>query len=79
MDEFENRIKILQELNYLDSNKIPLIKARVGRELGSADIFLAEVLMENILDNLEPEMVAALLSVYQYKSLYLSLELRLPD
>ena len=37
--------------------------ARIARELGSADIFLGEVIMENILDDLSPEEVAALLSV----------------
>jgi len=39
------------------------MKARVGRELGSSDIFLCEVIMENILIDLSPEEVAALLSV----------------
>ena len=40
-----------------------MIKARVARELSDNEIYLCEVLMENVLDDLEPNEIAALLSV----------------
>jgi len=55
--------KILQKLNYIDKDKFPLIKARIARELSDNEIFLCEVLMENVLDDLEPNELAAVLSV----------------
>ncbi len=53
----------MQKLNYIDSEKVPLIKARIARELSENEIFLCEVLMENVLDDLEPNELAAVLSV----------------
>jgi len=40
------------------------VKARVGRELGSSDVFLCEVIMDNLLDTLTPEEIPALLSAF---------------
>ena len=40
-----------------------LFKARVARELTTGDLYLSEVVMENILADLAPEELAALLSV----------------
>ena len=50
-------------MNYIDKDKVPLIKARIARELSDNEIFLCEVLMENVLDDLEPNEIAAILSV----------------
>ena len=49
---------------------MPLIKARVARELSDNEIYLCEVLMENVLDPLEPIEIAAVHSgfICQYKS-----------
>jgi len=55
--------KILEKLEYIDKDKVPLIKARIARELSDNEIYLCEVLMENVLDNLESNEIAALLSV----------------
>lgn len=41
---------------------MPLLKARVARELSDNEIYLCEVLMDNVLDNLEPNEIAAVLS-----------------
>ena len=41
-----------------------MIKARIARELSDNEIFLCEVLMENVLDDLEPIELAAVLSVF---------------
>lgn len=56
-------MQILEKLEYIDKDKVPLIKARIARELSDNEIYLCEVLMENVLDNLESNEIAALLSV----------------
>jgi len=40
-------------------------KAQIMRELGDCDITLCEVLLNNIFRDLEPEEIAALVSVYE--------------
>lgn len=67
-EDYEGRFAILKLLNYIDQNNIPLIKARVAKEIGG-DIYLCELLMENVLGELEPEEIVALLSgfVNQFK------------
>jgi len=67
-EDYEGRFAILKLLNYIDQNNVPLIKARVAKEIGG-DIYLCEVLMENVLGELEPEEISAILSgfVNQFK------------
>ena len=67
-EDYEGRFAILKLLNYIDQNNIPLIKARVAKEIGG-DIYLCEALMENVMGELEPEDLAAILSgfVNQFK------------
>lgn len=67
-DSFEGRLRVLKELNYIDENNLPLLKARVARELG--DIYICELLINNIMNNLEPAEIAGLLAgfVNQFKS-----------
>jgi superfamily II RNA helicase len=51
-----------------------LLKARVARELSDNEIYLCEVLMDNVLDNLEPNEIAAVLSVcYLLKYIFINI------
>ena len=50
-------------LGYIDENEVPLIKARVAREMASSDIFITEILCENLLNDLDAACLASLLSV----------------
>ena len=50
------------QINFL-IKKTHFYQARVARELSDADIYLCEVIMENVLRDLEPAEIAALLSV----------------
>jgi hypothetical protein len=56
-------VKELFKLVSIFNLKINSLKARVARELSDADIYLCEVIMENVLRDLEPAEIAALLSV----------------
>ena len=51
-----------------------MLKARVARELSDNEIYLCEVLMDNVLDNLEPNEIAAVLSVcYLLKYIFINI------
>lgn len=59
----------MRKLNYLDEYNQSLIKARIAKELGENELYLCEIIVENILQNLSYSEIAALLSgfVNQYK------------
>lgn len=69
-DNFEGRVEVLRKFKYIDESNQPLIKASIARELGDQQIYLCELIVENIIGDLKPEEIAALLSgfVCQYKS-----------
>ncbi|KRX03094.1 P-loop containing nucleoside triphosphate hydrolase [Pseudocohnilembus persalinus] len=68
-DNFDGRVQVLKHLKYIDDSNQPLIKASIGRELGDKSIYMCELIVENIIGDLKPEEIAALLSgfVCQYK------------
>jgi superfamily II RNA helicase len=57
---------ILKTLEYVNEQNIPMLKTRIARELGGGaeNIFLVELIVENILDPLEPAEIVALVSVF---------------
>ena len=66
--EFKNRMSVLKQLGYFDiaNDNLPLVKARIAREIGMLDnvLYITEVFIENVLQDLEPEEIAALLSLF---------------
>ena len=39
-DDFLNKMAVLTEFNFLDEEKMPLLKARIAKELGEGEIFI---------------------------------------
>lgn len=72
MPEYENRIKVLQELRYVDQQRRIELKGKVACEIGMNELMITELVLENILKNLKPAEVAALLSslVFQHKIIH---------
>lgn len=72
MPEYENRIKVLQELRYVDQQRRIELKGKVACEIGMNELMITELVLENILKNLKPAEVAALLSslVFQQKVIH---------
>lgn len=66
VDSVERMMKVLQHLEIIDSQNIPLIKSRVAREIGGGDenIYLTQILMEGVLNLLEPSEIVACISIY---------------
>nr|WCZ58664.1 exosome RNA helicase MTR4/SKI2W [Seculamonas ecuadoriensis] len=63
MPEFENRVRVLQRLNYLDADRIVQLKGRVACEINSCDeLIVTELIFENALTTLSPPEIAAILS-----------------
>jgi len=68
MPEFESRIQLLKEMNYIDDDRTVQLKGRVARELNTCDELLAtELIFENSLDDLCPEEIVALLSAFVFQ------------
>ncbi|XP_058790896.1 superkiller complex protein 2 isoform X2 [Phymastichus coffea] len=68
--EYEARVKVLRELKYIDSEDRVTLKGRVALEMGTYEILLTELVLDNILTNYHPEEIAAILSslVFQHRS-----------
>jgi superfamily II RNA helicase len=60
---------VLKQLKYIDDLNQPLIKARVAKEIGENELFLCEIIVENVLQDLNYVEIASLLSgfVNQFK------------
>lgn len=65
-EDCQQMIEVLREFKYINDNNIPQLKTRVARELGggSENIFIAEMIMENVMDGLPPEQIVPLVSVF---------------
>ncbi|XP_014209081.1 helicase SKI2W [Copidosoma floridanum] len=60
--EYESRVKVLRELKYIDHEDRVTLKGRVALEMGTYEIFLTELVLDNVLTNWQPEEIAAALS-----------------
>ncbi|KAI9570217.1 ATP-dependent RNA helicase [Boletus coccyginus] len=66
--EYEQRIQVLKELNFIDENQTVQLKGRVACEINSVnELVLTELILENTLANYEPEEVVALLSCFVFQ------------
>jgi len=70
LPDYNCRIAVLRQLQYIDNNKVVQLKGRVGCEMGSNELILTELVFENKLTDRPPEEIAALLScmVFQQKN-----------
>ncbi|XP_010898478.1 helicase SKI2W [Esox lucius] len=70
LPEYNQRIKVLEELKYVDKSRAVQLKGRVACQISSHELLLTELLFENALSPLAPEESAALLSclVFQQKT-----------
>ncbi|KAI6047978.1 ATP-dependent RNA helicase [Pisolithus marmoratus] len=66
--DYEQRIAVLKELNFIDENSTVQLKGRVACEINSAnELILTELILENTLGNYGPEEVVALLSCFVFQ------------
>lgn len=66
--DYENRIELLQRLNYVDMQNRVQLKGRVACEMGMNELLITELVLRNILTKLQPAEVAALLSALVFSN-----------
>eukprot|EP01083_Nonionella_stella_P272974 925973_1 len=71
ISDFEQHVKVLQELKYVSDDRTVLLKGRVACEINTCEsLIVTELIFDNVLDDLSPEDTLALLSclIFQQKS-----------
>jgi len=68
--EYHSRLEVLKELNYVDTEGTLQMKGKVACEMGNHELIITELVFHNVLTELEPAEIAALLSclVFQDKT-----------
>ena len=70
--EYHSRLDVLKELNYVDNQATLQMKGKVACEMGSHELMITELVFHNVLTELQPAEIAAVLSclVFQQKTSY---------
>jgi antiviral helicase SKI2 len=68
--DYCNKLKVLRKLKYIDDSHQVSMKGRVACEMGQNELLITELVMRNLLTDLQPVEIAALLSglVFQAKT-----------
>ncbi|XP_019620739.1 PREDICTED: helicase SKI2W-like [Branchiostoma belcheri] len=62
LPEYEQRVQVLKRLRYLDAAGTVQLKGRVACEISNHELLITELVFENVLTDLQPQEIAALLS-----------------
>ncbi|ESO92823.1 hypothetical protein LOTGIDRAFT_232926 [Lottia gigantea] len=62
LPEYQQRIEVLRALNYIDEHNTVQLKGRVACEISTHELIINELVFENILTDLHPADIAAILS-----------------
>ncbi|KAL7621649.1 Antiviral helicase ski2 [Parahypoxylon ruwenzoriense] len=68
LPDYEQRIQVLQDLSFIDTESRIQLKGKVACEIHSADeLVLTELILDNVLADYEPAEIAALLSAFVFQ------------
>ncbi|KAI1080116.1 antiviral helicase [Whalleya microplaca] len=68
LPDYEQRIQVLKDLSFIDSDARIQLKGKVACEIHSADeLVLTELILDNVLAEYEPAEIAALLSAFVFQ------------
>lgn len=68
LPDYEQRLQVLQKLDFIDKNQNVVLKGRVACEINSGwELVLTELILDNFLGDFEPEEIVALLSCFVYE------------
>lgn len=68
LPDYEQRISVLRELNYVDDSLNVLLKGRVACEIATGfELVVTELILDNFLAEYEPEEIVALLSAFVFE------------
>ncbi|KAI1502058.1 DSHCT domain-containing protein [Biscogniauxia marginata] len=73
LPDYEQRIQVLKDLSFIDTDSRIQLKGKVACEIHSADeLVLTELILDNVLADYEPAEIAALLSAFVFQEKTLS-------
>jgi len=67
LEEYNQRIEVLKRLNYIDNDKTLRHKGRVAFEISTHEVMITELLINNVLTDLDPQEVVAILSCFIFE------------
>src|SRR3954466_15547591 len=68
LPDYEQRIQVLKDLEFIDDSSRVQLKGKVACEIHSADeLVLTELILDNVLAAYEPAEIAALLSAFVFQ------------
>lgn len=68
LPDYEQRLKVLQSLAFIDDQQRVMLKGRVACEINSGwELVLTELILDNFLGDFQPEEIVALLSCFVYE------------
>lgn len=68
LPDYEQRLAVLQSLEFIDAKHNVLLKGRVACEINSGwELIMTELVLDNFLGDFEPEEIVALLSCFVYE------------
>ncbi|KAF3990129.1 hypothetical protein FT663_01501 [Candidozyma haemuli var. vulneris] len=68
LPDYEQRLKVLQALAFIDDQQRVVLKGRVACEINSGwELVLTELILDNFLGDFQPEEIVALLSCFVYE------------
>lgn len=68
LPDYESRLSVLKDLEFVDFNLNVLLKGRVACEVNSGwELIVTELILDNFLGDFEPEEIVALLSCFVYE------------
>ncbi|KAI9793449.1 MAG: hypothetical protein M1835_007248 [Candelina submexicana] len=68
LPDYEQRIAVLKDLDFIDENSRVQLKGKVACEIHSADeLVLTELILDNVLSEYAPEEIVALLSAFVFQ------------
>lgn len=70
LPDYEQRLNVLKEANYVDDNLNVLLKGRVACEITTGfEMYVTELILDNFLASYEPEEIVALLSAFVFEGM----------
>lgn len=67
LPEYQQRVQVLRALGHVDEDNRIKMKGKVACEIKTQEILLTELIFNNLFSNLEPEVIAAILSVVVFE------------
>lgn len=68
LPDYEQRLRVLEQLEFIDRNQNVVLKGRVACEINSGwELVLTELILDNFLGDFEAEEIVALLSCFVYE------------